>query len=43
MTLQSATRWHAFDSQDAINQAATTRILQAADVAIKQYGSFILC
>jgi 6-phosphogluconolactonase len=40
MTHQSATRWHAFDSQEAINQAATSRILQAADAAIKEQGSF---
>jgi 6-phosphogluconolactonase len=42
MTQQSATRWHSFDSQEAINQAAITRILQAADVAIKTQGSFYI-
>ncbi len=42
MTQQSATRWHSFDSQDTINQAATARILQAADEAIKKHGSFYI-
>lgn len=42
MTQSSATRWHSFDSQDAINQAAITRILQAADAAIKTHGSFYI-
>jgi 6-phosphogluconolactonase len=40
MTQSSATRWHSFDSQDAINQAATARILQAANEAIQAQGSF---
>jgi 6-phosphogluconolactonase len=40
MTQQSATRWHSFDTQEAINQAALSRILESADKAIKQYGSF---
>jgi len=40
MTQDSATRWHPFDSQDAINQAAIARILKAADEAIAQHGSF---
>jgi len=42
MTQQSATRWHSFDSQDAINQAAITRILKAADEAIAEHGSFLI-
>lgn len=42
MTQQSATRWHPFDSQDEINQAAITRILKAADEAIKKHGSFYI-
>lgn len=42
MTQSSVTRWHSFDSQDAINQAAITRILQAADEAIKKHGSFYI-
>ena len=40
MTQSSATRWHSFDSQDNINQAATARILQAASEAIQAQGSF---
>ncbi|MGJ8619693.1 MAG: 6-phosphogluconolactonase [Methylophilaceae bacterium] len=42
MTQQSATRWHSFDSQDEINKAAVSRILQLADVAIQQYDSFYI-
>ncbi len=42
MTNNSAVRWHSFTSQDAINQAATTRILQAATEAIVQHGSFLI-
>ena len=42
MTQQSVTRWHLFNSQDEINQAATTRILQAANEAIEKYGSFFI-
>ncbi len=42
MTQPSAARWHSFDSQNAINQAATARILQAADEAIKSHGSFYI-
>jgi 6-phosphogluconolactonase len=42
MTQPSATRWHSFASQDTINQAATARILQAADEAIKTHGSFYI-
>ena len=41
MTL-SNTRWHNFTSQQAINQAATARILQAADEAIAKHGSFLV-
>lgn len=41
MTL-SNTRWHSFTSQQAINQAATERILQAADEAIAKHGSFLV-
>lgn len=40
MKQQSATRWHSFDSQDEINQAALSRILKSAEHAIQQYGSF---
>lgn len=36
------TRWHTFQSQDDINQAAVNRILQAADEAIAKYGSFLI-
>ena len=36
------TRWHSFNSQDAINQAAVKRILQAADEAIIKNGSFLV-
>jgi 6-phosphogluconolactonase len=42
MTQQSANRWHSFSSQDEVNQAAISRILQAADEAIKQQGSFYI-
>lgn len=42
MTQQSATRWHSFDSQNTLNQAATARVLQAADEAIKTQGSFYI-
>jgi 6-phosphogluconolactonase len=35
-------RWHTFESQDAINQAAVARILAAANEAINQYGSFLI-
>ncbi len=34
------TRWHTFNTQDALNHATVTRILQASSVAIKQHGSF---
>jgi len=36
------TRWHTFNSQDAINQAAIKRILAAADEAIIKHGSFLV-
>jgi 6-phosphogluconolactonase len=42
MTQQSATRWHSFDSQDEINQAAVSRILESAERAIGEYGSFYI-
>lgn len=35
-------RWHGFNSQDEVNQAIVKRILQAANDAIKQYGSFLI-
>ncbi|HNV88513.1 MAG TPA: 6-phosphogluconolactonase [Methylotenera sp.] len=38
----SNTRWHTFDSQEDINQAAVKRILQAADEAIAKHGSFLI-
>ena len=38
----SNTRWHTFDSQEDINQAAVRRILQAADEAIAKHGSFLI-
>ena len=38
----SNTRWHTFNSQDAINQAAVQRILAAADEAIIKNGSFLV-
>ncbi len=38
----SNTRWHTFDSQEDINQAAVKRILQAADEAIARHGSFLI-
>lgn len=37
---QQITRWHPFDSQDAINQATLKRILDAAREAIAARGSF---
>ncbi len=36
------TRWHPFNLQDEINQAALKRILTAAEEAIAKHGSFIL-
>ena len=41
-TNSNATRWHSFNSQGAINQAATDRILQAAREAIANHGSFLI-
>ena len=41
-TSVSTTRWHAFQSQDAINQAAVARILAAANEAINRHGSFLI-
>ncbi len=35
-------RWHSFASQGEINQAAVKRILQAANEAIAQHGSFLI-
>lgn len=35
-------RWHQFQSQDEINQAAVSRILQAAKDAIAKHGSFLV-
>lgn len=42
MSLNAQTRWHAFQSQDEINQAALQRILKAADEAIAKYGDFLI-
>ena len=42
MTQLTATRWHSFNAQGEINQAAITNILQAADKAINKYGSFLI-
>lgn len=42
MTQQLVSRWHLFNSQDEINQATTSRILQAANEAISKYGSFYI-
>lgn len=36
------TRWHSFNTQDEINQAAIDDILKSADKAIKKYGSFLI-
>ena len=41
-TSVSNTRWHTFQSQDAINLAAVARILAAANEAINQHGSFLI-
>ncbi|OAM53215.1 6-phosphogluconolactonase [Methylovorus sp. MM2] len=35
-------RWHAFESQTAINEAAVARILAAAKEAIAKHGSFLI-
>ena len=34
------TRWHSFNSQEVLNHAAISRILQAANEAIAKHGSF---
>lgn len=36
------TRWHTFDSAQAIQEAAVSRILKVANEAIAQYGSFLI-
>lgn len=36
------TRWQLFNSQETINQATTQRILDAANEAIRTYGSFLI-
>ncbi len=41
-THESATRWHSFTSQEAINQAAVSRILIAASEAIFKRGNFLI-
>lgn len=38
----SQTRWHLFQSQDDINQAAVTHILKSAEQAIATHGSFLV-
>lgn len=40
--LLTNTRWHTFESQQDINQAAVNRILQAANEAITKHGSFLI-
>lgn len=42
MTQQQATRWHSFNSQQEINQAAVSRILVAAKAAIEHRGCFLI-
>lgn len=42
MTSNTQTRWQLFNSQTDINQAATQRILDAANDAIAKYGSFLI-
>ena len=42
MTQQQATRWHSFNSQTEINQAALKRILAAAEEAIAKHGKFLI-
>ena len=39
---KQVSRWHQFHSQQAINQATVTRILQAAKDAIAKKGSFLI-
>lgn len=41
-TTHQQSRWHQFDSQQAINQAAVKRILAAANEAISKHGSFLI-
>jgi 6-phosphogluconolactonase len=41
MALQT-TRWHSFQSQDDINQAAVNKILASAQQAIKHTGQFLI-
>lgn len=41
-TQELATRWHAFNSQDEINQAAVMHIMQLAKKSINKYGSFLI-
>lgn len=38
----SQTRWHTFQTQDDINQAALKHILQSAEQAIAAHGSFLI-
>lgn len=42
MSLNAQTRWHTFQTQEEINQAALTRILKAAEEAIAKYGDFLI-
>lgn len=42
MSHPTHTRWHSFQTQDEINQAALQRILTAADQAISREGSFLI-
>ncbi len=41
MSLEN-TRWKKFDSQQAINEAATSRVLAAAQEAVAKHGSFLV-
>lgn len=38
----NTTRWQLFNSQEMINQVTTQRILDAANKAIRKYGSFLI-
>ncbi len=40
--IKQISRWHLFETQQAINQAAVNRIMAAAKVAIDRYGSFLV-
>lgn len=40
--VSNQTRWHTFNSQEEINQAAVSHILQLAEKAINKYGSFLI-